>query len=252
VFPEELDMVVSADNALLVKMGKIDKHASKGGDEDLYRPIQSRYNMNLTANDVEPRLLDLASLPFVDMVFSGPSPIDGIAAMLATPNFLAELMVKRGTFERKFREAFFEIEGHNPENLEKVVEAGRRMDLMIEDILNFNGENTIIEFTSVPYVDQSTLEIWDRTAWNGIVHLFLGMKSTPKRRVIRVLNTRDSDYFDVVAAMTKAVGMDYVGLTSQRDWSSDVSTSSLVQEEDLRTQLDVKLDHYLRSLGRHK
>lgn len=221
---ENLFVVALADEDELISTVK--KSASREGE--LPRPIQSLDLMGQLCGDVSPRLIDLASLPFVDLVGILPAP-SSFGSVIRTKVFDSwlgvaknqwETLVATGKAPEEFKEVFGSlIENLNPLNYGKVSAAYR----CVKNNINSEDPNRLT---------------WRIQDWHFMLHQFLGDVSpgNSEKEFRRVISKNDS-YADEVEHTMACCG---IGACVVDD-TVVVSTTKLITQFGWETLKNQKL-----------
>jgi hypothetical protein len=225
---ENVLVLALADEDELISTVK--KSASREGE--LPRPIQSLDLMGHLSAEVSPRLIDLASLPFVDLVGTLPAPpsFGSTVRNACFQSWLkvvkkdwAELLAKRQA-PLEFCEAFGSLIDHlDPEKYGKICSAYR------------------CEKNNINLLEKDHLS-WKIQDWHFMLHQFPGDVSpgNSEKRFLRVISKNDT-YADEVERSMSSCGID----TAIVEDTVVVSTSRLIAEFGWENLKDRKLGYLL-------
>ncbi len=219
---KNITTLILADDDDLIFQNKKSKWSGAGGTELFRRPIQSKEN-NPSLHLEHWRLIELASIPQVDIVAFIPSPTEGF--YLATPEVLKA--------QKDSQDLIKSLQDKS------MVPADR--ETLTHSIADYETLKKLLltDYSKIIEAFNSSTSPWSIQAWQLFIHSYLasGSFSTP---IVRMISHNDSAYKDQVNFL-----MGEAGITSfYIDDETIVSTTDLLKEHGHEKLLELKLKNY--------
>lgn len=224
----DIIVLVLADDDDLVAKGKASNWIGAGGKEPFRRPVQSETVFRTIHKEENWRLLELASIPWVNMVGFIPSPIHG--AYLT----ILEVITAQKTTDplKELLEVFIKkipISAIDSGILNSVIEDYQVLvNVFLKD---YNSIITAFKQSTPP---------WSIQSWQLFIHSYLGFGtfSTP---FVRVISHNDSSYKDQVNFIMKAAGLDSIYIADE----ILISTTELLKKYGHDELIKAKLSNFM-------
>ncbi|MBI2632783.1 MAG: hypothetical protein HYW78_00110 [Parcubacteria group bacterium] len=243
----DLFVVTLTDDDDLIRTVKAKKWKGLGGKEPFRRPVQAIEEFKNIC-DTHPRLLDLTSIPYLDLVAFIPSPRNArtfFDTISSAPH--SHLIEQKNNNLNKTLQNFI-VKKNPPEtdsadlqnalvSYEKLIEhiTRKQYDAIIEAFSAWALPNTAINPTSP----------WTVQSWQLLIHMFLGAsikRSLPS--FVRIVSEDDSAYKYQVEYLMQQCGIEVEYIADEKV----ISTTDLLTKHGADILLNSKKMHYEKNI----
>lgn len=225
---KDLIVLVLADDDELISNVKAKKWKGLGGSEPFKRPIQSKESFGARSADNHWRLVELASIPQVDLVGFIPSPLQ--AEHLSSKDIISTQ--KTSERLRSHLDEFKNRTTISENDFAKLEKALVDYDAIIQFLENNHAA------ISEAFLTEG--EAWSIQAWQLFLHMYLGYGEF-KAPFVRIISHNDVAYKDQVAFLMEVSGLEGVYIQDE----SLISTTDLLAEHGHEVLIEAKLKNYL-------
>lgn len=224
---KDLLVLVLADDDELISNVKASKWEGLGGKEPFKRPLQSKNAYTLESNDYHWRLVELASIPHVDLVGFIPSPLH--AKNLSSEHIISTQ--KSSEYLKNYLTEFKQRTSISDGDCAKLEKGIQNYEILMRSLVG--------NYSEVIEAFENKRENWSIQSWHLFLHMYLGYGKF-KTPFVRIISNNDIAYKDQVAFLMEVSGVEAVYIQDE----SLISTTDLLAEHGHEVLIEAKLKNY--------
>jgi hypothetical protein len=224
---KDLAVLLLVDDDDLISQTKISKWVGKGGKELFQRPIQSTKAFQNLREEYNWRLLELASIPAVDIVGFIPSPLNGAylgaLEVVSAQKSFSDLELKLDEFNKQVA-----IPEKDTEALRAAL---REHESLVQMFVN--------DYSQIVSAFTESQSEWSIQSWQLFIHSYLALGNFPAP-FVRIVSHNDSAYKYQVNFLMEVSGIQNIYINDE----PMVSTTELLEKYGHEELLNAKKKNY--------